>query len=148
MKPVFHQQLQDSLSSFPQQDESALLAALADMPLLDLMALARLTASAAKLKCFTCGIINVKSGACPEDCAFCAQSARYGANAPLHPFLKPDEILSRVEAKLEDHYDYLGLVASGPALTEHDFDLLCQSAQLITSRFNIRLCASVGSLSP
>lgn len=148
MKPLFNQQLQDSLSSFSQQGETALLAALANMPLLDLMALARLTASASNLKFFTCGIINVKSGACPENCAFCAQSARHKTNVPLYPFLKPDEILSRVETKLKDHHDYLGLVASGPELTERDFDLLCRSADLITSRFDIRLCASIGSLSP
>ncbi len=148
MKPLFNPHPQDILSSFPQQGGTALFAALAGMPLLDVMALARLTASRANLKCFTCGIINVKSGACPENCVFCAQSARYGTNAPTHPFLKPDEILSRVEAKLREHHDYIGLVASGRALPERDFDLLCRTARLITSRFDVRLCASIGFLSP
>lgn len=146
MKPLFNKQLQDSLSFFLQQAETASLAALAEAPLLDVMTLARLTVSASNLKCFTCGIINVKSGACPENCIFCAQSAHYHTYAQIHPFLRPDEILSRVEAKLKDHHDYLGLVASGQTLTEHDFDLLCQSAHLMTSRFDIRLCASIGSL--
>jgi len=138
----------DYLDAFLQRDPSAPFAALAAMPLLDLMALARLTVSSSNLTCFTCGILNVKSGACPEDCVFCAQSAHYGANAPVYAFLRPDEILSRVEAKLQDHHDYLGLVAGGRTLTEHDFDQLCQSAYLIRSRFDIRLCASIGSLHP
>ena len=148
MKPLFNRQLQDILSSFLQQDETVLSAVLAGMPLLDVTALARLAVSSSNLKCFTCGIINVKSGACSEDCVFCAQSAHYSTAAQTHPFLRPDEILSRVEAKLQDPHDYLGLVAGGRALTECEFDLLCQSAQLITSRFDIRLCASIGFLSP
>lgn len=148
MKPLFNPPLQDILNSFGQQGEFATSAALEAAPLLDLLSLARLAASASGLKGFTCGIINVKSGACPEDCAFCAQSAHYGGNAPVYPFLSPDEILRRVEARLEHHHDYLGLVASGPELTERDFDLLCQSAGLIKSRFDIRLCASIGFLSP
>lgn len=145
---VFNQHVQDILSSFPQQGETAPFAALAEMPLLDVTALARLTASAANLRCFTCGIVNVKSGACSEDCAFCAQSAHYRTNVPVHPFLSPDEILSRVEAKLDIHHDYIGLVASGQALSGRDFDLLCRAARLITSRFNVRVCASAGSLTP
>ena len=146
MKPLFNQQLQDILSSFQQQGETAPFAVFARIPLLDLMALARLTVSSSNLKYFTCGIVNVKSGACPEDCVFCAQSIHYSTNAKIYSFLRPDEILSRVEAKLKDHHDYLGLVASGQALTERDFDQLCQSAHLISSRFDIRLCASIGSL--
>lgn len=148
MMALLNQPLQDILSSFSQQGETVQSAALANIPLLDLMAVARLTASSSDLKCFTCGIINVKSGACPEDCIFCAQSAHYNTNIQVHPFLRPDEILSRVEAKLKNHHDYLGLVASGPELTEQDFDQLCQTASLITSRFDIHLCASIGALSP
>ena len=148
MRPLLNRQLQNILSSIPQQDETAPFAALAKMPLLDAMALARLTVSSANLACFTCGIINVKSGACPENCAFCAQSAHHHTTALVHPFLKPDEILSRVEAKLQTHHDYLGLVAGGRALADRDFDTLCRTARLITSRFDIRLCASIGFLSP
>lgn len=148
MKHIGNRQLQDILTSFLQQDESAPFAAAANMPLLDLMALARLTTAAAKRRCFTCGIINVKSGACPEDCVFCAQSVHHAANAPIYPFLKPDELLFRVEAKLAAPHDYLGLVASGRALSERDFDRLCRSAQMITSRFAVRLCASIGSCGP
>ncbi len=148
MKPFWNLPLQSILSSFPQQDETAPFAALAETPLLDLMALARLTAAASQRTCFTCGIINVKSGACSEDCTFCAQSAHYGTNARTYSFLNPDEILFRVEAKLQDPHDYIGLVAGGRALTERDFDTLCRTAQLITARFDIRLCASIGFLSP
>ena len=125
------------------------LAELETLPLLDLMAMARLAASSSACKNFTCGIINVKSGACSEDCIFCAQSAHYTTKALTYPFLHPDLIASQVEAKLQQNpFDYLGLVASGPELTDRDFEQLCQSASLIHSRFAIRLCASIGFLRP
>jgi len=87
MKPLFNQQLQDILSSFQQQGETAPFAVFARIPLLDLMALARLTVSSSNLKYFTCGIVNVKSGACPEDCVFCAQSIHYSTNAKIYSYL-------------------------------------------------------------
>ena len=148
MKPLFNQLPQDILGAFLQQGANPPFSALAETPLLDLMALARLTASSSNLKYFTCGIVNVKSGACPENCVFCAQSAHYNTNVQTYAFLRPDEVLSEVAAKLKDHHDYLGLVASGRALAERDFDLLCRSAHLITSEFDVRLCASIGFLSP
>ncbi len=39
-------------------------------------------------------LINAKSGACPEDCAFCSQSVRFDTGVDVYPFLDLDEILA------------------------------------------------------
>jgi biotin synthase len=43
-------------------------------------------------------LINAKSGACPEDCAFCSQSVRYSTDVEVYPFLDLDEILAAARA--------------------------------------------------
>jgi biotin synthase len=43
-------------------------------------------------------LINAKSGACPEDCAFCSQSARYHTDVDVYPFLDLDEVLAAARA--------------------------------------------------
>ena len=43
-------------------------------------------------------LINAKSGACPEDCAFCSQSVRYSTGVDVYPFLDLDEILAAARA--------------------------------------------------
>jgi biotin synthase len=43
-------------------------------------------------------LINAKSGACPEDCAFCSQSVRYSTDVDVYPFLDLDEILAAARA--------------------------------------------------
>lgn len=40
-----------------------------------------------------CGIINAKSGHCPEDCAFCAQSTHFTTGIKTYPFLPADEVV-------------------------------------------------------
>ena len=47
-----------------------------------------------------CSIINAKSGACSEDCSYCAQSSRSKAETPVHPLLKESGIMGKaLEAK-------------------------------------------------
>ncbi len=47
-----------------------------------------------------CGLVSIKSGACSEDCSYCAQSARYHTGAPVHGLLDPDAVFeAAVEAK-------------------------------------------------
>jgi biotin synthase len=43
-------------------------------------------------------LINAKSGACPEDCAFCSQSARHHTDVDVYPFLDLDEVLAAARA--------------------------------------------------
>jgi biotin synthase len=76
--------------------------AVAHLPLDELPSLVAL---AHKVRMEWCGpevelesLINAKSGACPEDCAFCSQSVRYSTGVDVYPFLDVDEILAAAHA--------------------------------------------------
>ncbi|MDX1387200.1 MAG: hypothetical protein R3257_06385, partial [bacterium] len=45
-----------------------------------------------------CSIVNAKSGACVEDCSFCAQSNSYkAAPSPVYPLMSADKILEKAK---------------------------------------------------
>jgi biotin synthase len=44
-----------------------------------------------------CALLSIKTGGCPEDCGYCAQSARYQTNVPATPLLSVDEVRQRAE---------------------------------------------------
>jgi biotin synthase len=77
-------------------------AAVAALPL---EALPDLVALAHRVRLAYCGpevelesLINAKSGACPEDCAFCSQSARFQTDVDVYPFLEVDEVVAAARA--------------------------------------------------
>ena len=41
-------------------------------------------------------LLSIKTGACPEDCAYCSQSARNDADLGPEPLMKVDDIVERV----------------------------------------------------
>src|SRR5476649_1765843 len=43
-------------------------------------------------------LINAKSGACPEDCAFCSQSVRFDTEVDVYAFLDLAEVLAAAHA--------------------------------------------------
>lgn len=72
---------------------------------LPLDALPDLIALAHRVRLAHCGpavelesLLNAKSGACPEDCAFCSQSARFETDADVYAFLDVDEVLDAARA--------------------------------------------------
>src|SRR5215475_7210950 len=76
--------------------------AVAHRPLDDLPALVAL---AHRVRLEWCGpevelesLINAKSGACPEDCAFCSQSVKFDSGVDVYPFLDLDEMLAAAHA--------------------------------------------------
>ena len=77
------------------RDEVAAVAALPLDELPDLIALAH------RVRLAHCGpevelesLINAKSGACPEDCAFCSQSVRFDTGVDVYAFLDLDEVVA------------------------------------------------------
>jgi biotin synthase len=76
--------------------------AVAHLPLDELPSLIAL---AHKVRLAWCGpevelesLINAKSGACPEDCAFCSQSVRFRTGVDVYAFLDIDEIVEAARA--------------------------------------------------
>src|SRR5437667_513650 len=45
-----------------------------------------------------CTLLSIKTGGCPEDCAYCPQSARYDTGVEREDLLKPDAVLTAARA--------------------------------------------------
>lgn len=93
-----------------------------------------------------CSIINGKSGRCPEDCKYCAQSAHYAANTTVYPLLSPEEILQAAEANAANGILRFSIVTSGKRLSDEEVEQVCDSFRKIQETCSISLCASMGLL--
>jgi biotin synthase len=97
---------------------------------------------------FTCAIVNAKSGACPEDCTFCAQSAHHQTGAPRYDLMDAEALIAtglKMAATGATHYS---VVTSGTALNGMEIEIVCQAARALKARTGLTLCASLGMLDP
>lgn len=89
-----------------------------------------------------CSIINVKSGNCSEDCAYCAQSAHFKTPSPKYKLLDSDTILKSTKSHEEKGVHRFSLVASGRGIKNSDkFE---EIYKLLSEKTDIHLCGSLG----
>ena len=48
-----------------------------------------------------CTLLSIKTGGCPEDCAYCPQSARYDTGVDREELMKPESVLSAAQQARE-----------------------------------------------
>lgn len=101
-----------------------------------------------KNSAFTCGIVNVKSGECSEDCAFCAQSGHHGTDVQTYPLMSGEQILEQAGDYAEKGATNFSLVASGFLLTQREIDAISHTIQNVIKETGLTVCASLGTLSP
>lgn len=94
----------------------------------------------------SCSIINAKSGRCPEDCKWCAQSVHYGTGAEIYPLLDTCSILKAARICEEKGIGRFSFVTSGKRLGDREVDALCRTAEVIRGQSRISLCVSAGLL--
>jgi biotin synthase len=70
--------------------------ALHDLPLMDLVYRAQTVHREhfGDNKVQLCSLLSVKTGGCPEDCAYCPQAARYHTGVVAEPLLQTEEVLA------------------------------------------------------
>lgn len=93
-----------------------------------------------------CSIVNAKSGACSEDCAFCAQSAHHKTGVSIYPLLDGDTIIQKAEEAKEGGVSRFSIVTSGKKLSKKE---LLSISPLFNKLRSLGLlpCASLGTLS-
>ena len=92
-----------------------------------------------------CSIVNAKSGACPEDCSFCAQSSKCKAGVEVYPLLSKKIVIQKAREAKKSGIKRFSVVTSGRKVSRKN---LLQIADMISEirKLGLLPCASLGIL--
>lgn len=95
----------------------------------------------------TCQIVNARSGNCPEDCKFCAQSAHAQAKLNVYPLLSEGEILQAAKQAESDGAYRFCIVTAGCGMEgDADFASILAAIRRIGRETSLNRCCSLGIL--
>lgn len=97
----------------------------------------------------TCTITNAKSGACEEDCRFCAQSAHYNTDLPTYDLKEKEILMSEYKRSNELGSTKFGLVTSGRSIKKgsEEYDSIKDFVKDAREEgINTNICCSIGLL--
>lgn len=94
-----------------------------------------------------CSIINGRSGRCPEDCKYCAQSAHHHTDCEVYDFLEEEKIVEAAKVNAKEGVNRFSIVTAGKALTGEEFEKAIHAYGTMKEQCDIELCASMGFLS-
>lgn len=92
-----------------------------------------------------CSIVNAKSGACSEDCSFCAQSSKSRAEINVYPLKNRDFILERALKAKRAGVHRFSIVTSGRKVSGKDLHSISEMISEIKT-IGLVPCASLGML--
>lgn len=91
-------------------------------------------------------LLSIKTGGCPEDCAYCPQAARYHTEIKVHKLMDKTEVMEFAEKAKANG---AGRVCLGAAWREvrnnRDFDKVLEMVKEISS-VGLEVCATLGML--
>jgi biotin synthase len=94
-----------------------------------------------------CSIINAKSGHCPENCAFCAQSSSSSSKIEVYPLVDEDEIVGCAKKAEQNGAWCYGIVTSGTGIQAgEELDRICRAVNRIYHETSIAPSCSLGIL--
>nr|WP_263326360.1 biotin synthase BioB [Neobacillus sp. Marseille-Q6967] len=93
-------------------------------------------------------IINTKSGLCPENCGYCAQSSISTAPIQKYRMVDKETILKGAEQAYQLSVGTYCIVASGRGPSNHEVEQVTAAVKEIKDKYNLKVCACLGILKP
>jgi len=93
-----------------------------------------------------CTLLSIKTGGCPEDCAYCPQAARYQTDVDVHRLLDVDEVLEKARnAKINGSTRFCMGAAWREVRDNRDFDKVVDMVKGV-SQMDMEVCCTLGML--
>lgn len=93
-------------------------------------------------------IINTKSGLCPENCGYCAQSSISTAPIEKYRMMSKESILEGAAQANQLNAGTYCIVASGRGPSNKELDEVVSAVKEIKESYNMKVCACLGLLKP
>ncbi|KAB8138042.1 biotin synthase BioB [Gracilibacillus oryzae] len=93
-------------------------------------------------------IINTKSGFCPENCGYCAQSRDSSAPIQKYRMMDKDTIIEGARQADQLQSGTYCIVASGRGPTNRELNIVTSAVKEIKKNYDMKICACLGLLKP
>jgi biotin synthase len=91
-------------------------------------------------------LISVKTGGCPEDCAYCPQAARYNTGVNVHAILPKEEVIAAAEKAKAGGASRLCMGAAWREVRDNrDFDKVLEMVTAVND-LGMEVCCTLGML--
>jgi biotin synthase len=93
-----------------------------------------------------CRLLSIKTGACPEDCAYCPQSAHYDTGVERQDLMNPADVLAAAERAHAEGATRFCMGAAWRQVPEgKDFQRVLEMVRGVAS-LNLEVCCTLGML--
>ncbi len=92
-------------------------------------------------------LLSIKTGACPEDCAYCPQSIRYDTGLPREALMDPLAVVARARAARESGATRFCMGAAWRSPKDRDIEKVVEMVEGVAA-LGLETCATLGMLTP
>jgi biotin synthase len=90
-------------------------------------------------------LLSIKTGGCPEDCAYCPQSASYEAGVPASKLMDVDAVLAEARAARDAGATRFCMGAAWRSPKDRDLDAVCAMVEGVVA-LGLESCVTLGML--
>ena len=92
-------------------------------------------------------LLSIKTGGCPEDCAYCPQSAQYDTGVKAEKLMEVEKVLAEARAAKAAGAQRFCMGAAWRSPKDRDLDTVCTMVEGVKA-LGMETCMTLGMLSP